>query len=266
MASLGRDIAAWPVPLRRAVDSIAVMLMQVYMLARGRAAASASPVVRTLAGQDEETWKLTIRERELALDITYNLTPYTARPLTLPPSRAFTVGWATTTFSFCVAGSFAGDSERFIDQQGGNAETRGLDGLNKRPNRRDDTAPLGPQEDSDGSDHAKPQLLGDPARLLVVEDYLGSRCLERYGDRMRLTVPQLNFQDGHGRRIRGILRLQPGDCDSYFSLNGGGHIHGGEDARKQRQLSDTLQRDQAGAVGYGFGAQSSVSPFNSSAG
>ena len=44
MASLGRDIAAWPVPLRRAVDSIAVMLMQVYMLARGRAAASASPV------------------------------------------------------------------------------------------------------------------------------------------------------------------------------------------------------------------------------
>jgi hypothetical protein len=63
----GRNISFWPVPLRRAVDSIAVMLMQVYMLVRGRAAPNPSPVVRTLAGRDEETWKLAIRERELGI-------------------------------------------------------------------------------------------------------------------------------------------------------------------------------------------------------
>ena len=67
MASLGRDVAAWPASIRQAVDSIAVMLMQVYMIARGRAAASASPVVRTLAGRDEEAWKLAIREREIGV-------------------------------------------------------------------------------------------------------------------------------------------------------------------------------------------------------
>ncbi len=63
----GRNPLCWPAPLRRAVDSIAVMLMQVYMLARGRAASSASPVVRTLAGRDEEAWKLAIREREVGV-------------------------------------------------------------------------------------------------------------------------------------------------------------------------------------------------------
>src|SRR5512137_552189 len=63
----GRNVSCWPAPLRRAVDSIAVMLMQVYLLARGRAASSASPVVRTLAGRDEEAWKLAIRERELGV-------------------------------------------------------------------------------------------------------------------------------------------------------------------------------------------------------
>ncbi len=62
-----RNLSCWPVTLRRAVDSIAVMLMQVYMLARGRAAASASPMVRTLAGRDEEAWKLAIREREVGV-------------------------------------------------------------------------------------------------------------------------------------------------------------------------------------------------------
>ena len=67
MASMVRDVAAWPASIRRAVDSIAVMLMQVYMIARGRAAASASPVVRTLAGRDEEAWKLAIREREIGV-------------------------------------------------------------------------------------------------------------------------------------------------------------------------------------------------------
>ena len=67
MALNGRDVSFWPAPLRRAVDSIAVMRMQVYMIARGRAAASASPVVRTLAGRDEEAWKLSIRERELGV-------------------------------------------------------------------------------------------------------------------------------------------------------------------------------------------------------
>jgi hypothetical protein len=65
MALDGRNILFWPAPLRRAVDSIAVVLMQVYMLARGRAATSASPVVRTLAGRDEEAWRLAIREREI---------------------------------------------------------------------------------------------------------------------------------------------------------------------------------------------------------
>jgi hypothetical protein len=63
----GRNTSFWPAPLRRAVDSIAVMLMQVYMIARGRAAASASPMVRTLAGRDEEAWKLAIREREVGV-------------------------------------------------------------------------------------------------------------------------------------------------------------------------------------------------------
>ena len=63
----GRNVFFWPAPLRRAVDSIAVVLMQVYMLARGRAAASASPVVRTLAGRDEEAWKLAVREREIGV-------------------------------------------------------------------------------------------------------------------------------------------------------------------------------------------------------
>jgi transposase len=67
MAFLGRDVAVWPASIRRAVDSIAVMLMQVYMIARGRAASSASPVVRTLAGRDEEAWKLAIREREVGV-------------------------------------------------------------------------------------------------------------------------------------------------------------------------------------------------------
>ena len=62
-----RNVSGWPAPLRRAVDSIAVMLMQVYMIARGRAAASASPMVRTLAGRDEEAWKLAIREREIGV-------------------------------------------------------------------------------------------------------------------------------------------------------------------------------------------------------
>jgi transposase InsO family protein len=63
----GRNVSSWSAPLRRAVDSIAVMLMQVYMLARGRAASSPSPVVRTLAGRDEEAWKLAIREREVGV-------------------------------------------------------------------------------------------------------------------------------------------------------------------------------------------------------
>jgi transposase InsO family protein len=67
MALNGRDLSCWPAPLRQAVDSIAVMLMQVFMLARGRAASSASPVVRTLAGRDEEAWKLAIREREIGV-------------------------------------------------------------------------------------------------------------------------------------------------------------------------------------------------------
>jgi hypothetical protein len=49
MESNGRNVSGWPAPLRRAVDSIAVMPMQVYMLARGRAVSSASPAVRTLA-------------------------------------------------------------------------------------------------------------------------------------------------------------------------------------------------------------------------
>jgi hypothetical protein len=62
-----RNVSCWPAPLRRAVDSIAVVLMQVYMLARGRAAASASLVVRILAGRDEEAWKLAIREREMGV-------------------------------------------------------------------------------------------------------------------------------------------------------------------------------------------------------
>jgi hypothetical protein len=61
----GRNISYWPAPLRRSVDSIAVLLMQVYMLARGRAAASTSPVVRTLAGRDEEAWKLDWIQRRL---------------------------------------------------------------------------------------------------------------------------------------------------------------------------------------------------------
>jgi len=67
MAINGRDVASWPASLRQAVDSIAVMLMQVYMLARGRAASSPSPVVRTLAARDEESWKLAIREREIGV-------------------------------------------------------------------------------------------------------------------------------------------------------------------------------------------------------
>ena len=66
MALDGRDVSFWPAPLQRAVDFIAVLL-QVYMLARGRAAASASTVVRTLAGRDEEAWKLAIREREIGV-------------------------------------------------------------------------------------------------------------------------------------------------------------------------------------------------------
>ena len=37
MALDGRNTLFWPAPLRRAVDSIAVMLMQVYMLAESRA-------------------------------------------------------------------------------------------------------------------------------------------------------------------------------------------------------------------------------------
>ena len=79
MASMVRDVTAWPAPIRRAVDSIAVMLMQVYLLARGRAAASASPVVRTLAGRDEEAWKLAIREREI-LRLTSLIRAATSRP------------------------------------------------------------------------------------------------------------------------------------------------------------------------------------------
>jgi hypothetical protein len=67
MAFNGRDVAFWPASLRQAVDSIAVVLMQVYMLARDRAAASASPIVKTLAGRDEEAWKLAIREREIGV-------------------------------------------------------------------------------------------------------------------------------------------------------------------------------------------------------
>ena len=67
MAINGRDVSFWPAPLRRAVDSIAVMRMQVYMIARGRAAASASPTVKILAGRDEEAWKLAIREREIGV-------------------------------------------------------------------------------------------------------------------------------------------------------------------------------------------------------
>jgi len=63
----GRNVSSWPASLRRAVDTIAVMLMQVYMLARGRVASSPSPVVRTLAGRDEEAWKLAIREREVSV-------------------------------------------------------------------------------------------------------------------------------------------------------------------------------------------------------
>ena len=63
----GRNVFFWPAPLRRAVDSIAVMLMQACVLARGRAAASPSPVVRNLAGRDEEAWKLTIWECEIGV-------------------------------------------------------------------------------------------------------------------------------------------------------------------------------------------------------
>jgi hypothetical protein len=49
----------------QAISIVCVVLMQVFMIARGRAAASASAVVRTLAGRDEEAWKLAIREREI---------------------------------------------------------------------------------------------------------------------------------------------------------------------------------------------------------
>ena len=62
-----RNVSCWPAPLRRAVDSIAVMLMQVYMLARGRAVASSSPTVKALAGRDEDAWKLAVREREIGV-------------------------------------------------------------------------------------------------------------------------------------------------------------------------------------------------------
>jgi hypothetical protein len=75
----GRNVLFWPAPLRRAVDSIAVMLMQVYRIASGRAASSASPVVRTLAGRDEEAWKLAIREREVGVS------GVASRPCDLPP-------------------------------------------------------------------------------------------------------------------------------------------------------------------------------------
>ena len=83
MALDGRNILFWPAPFHRAVDSIAVVLMQVYMLARGRAAASASPIVRALARHDEEAWKLDwIRRR---LDVFREW--YNGRPMWLHAGR-----------------------------------------------------------------------------------------------------------------------------------------------------------------------------------
>jgi transposase InsO family protein len=49
------------------LGGIAAVLMQAFMLARARAAGSASPIVRSLAEQDGQAWELELRGREIAL-------------------------------------------------------------------------------------------------------------------------------------------------------------------------------------------------------
>ncbi len=62
-----RKTVFWPLRLRRALDGIATALMQAFMLARERALRSPSPAVRTLAGQDAQTWETELRAREIAV-------------------------------------------------------------------------------------------------------------------------------------------------------------------------------------------------------
>ena len=51
-----RNPATWPKAARRAVDAIASVLMHAFMLARGRAAASGSPIVKIMAERDKKSW------------------------------------------------------------------------------------------------------------------------------------------------------------------------------------------------------------------
>ena len=58
-------LGKWPKPLRLALDSTVTVLMNAYMMARGRAAGSPSKIVLVIAERDEALWKLRLVEREL---------------------------------------------------------------------------------------------------------------------------------------------------------------------------------------------------------
>ena len=60
-----RDPTTWPVELRRTIDAIATSFMQAYQLARGRAAANASPALRSMAERDQYANEIALLRREL---------------------------------------------------------------------------------------------------------------------------------------------------------------------------------------------------------
>ena len=57
----------WPIPLRRAIDAIATVFMQAYMLARCRALGSRAGAIRAIAQRDHATWDAALKERELVV-------------------------------------------------------------------------------------------------------------------------------------------------------------------------------------------------------
>jgi len=61
------DRGPWPLSWRRALDTIASVFMQAYMLARCRAAGSRSATVHTIAQRDDAIWDSALKDRELAV-------------------------------------------------------------------------------------------------------------------------------------------------------------------------------------------------------
>lgn len=82
------NVLTWPKDVRQAVDAIAIVFMQAYMLVRSRASQNPSPTVRILAQRDTDAYKLSLKDRELAIfQRCLGAMPPLTRPHFLPEDR-----------------------------------------------------------------------------------------------------------------------------------------------------------------------------------